>query len=163
VSEIESKERELEFRKEKLLREVRRERLSELMKEFKVITFEASNVWKKNEKCSKCNDKRQIEFMSPSGKPMNEPCECNKSYPHYEPEEKVCIEFRINSTKKDCLSVWYKEHKDRDYDWYGYESSRYVDEFYSDDMKYEDIDKFKVFFKNKEDCQKYCDWLNDNK
>ena len=56
--------------------------------------------------------------------------------------------------------MWYTEHRDKDYDWYGYASSNYVDDIYADGKNFEDIDRYKTYFKSKEDCQKYCDWLN---
>jgi hypothetical protein len=162
IEELRSKEYQFKQKKSEIERQVRNERLSNLMCDFKVIVYQASNIGKRLNKCDKCNDKREIEFTSPSGKLYTEYCECNKTLKFYQPEEKVCKEFKINISQKDALSIWYTEHCERDNDdYYTYYSTNYADEFYSEDINFEDIDSYKVYFKTIEDCQKYCDYLNN--
>jgi len=163
VNEISNRERELEIQKKNLAYTVRHERLSELMKDFEVIMYRAYTTTKKLPKCDKCNKNRQIEFTSPTGKKMTEDCSCDKGKIVFIPQEYICTEFKIERDS-NRMAVWYKMHQERDYDYCSYDSSDYVDTVYNEGMKYEDLkDYYKVYFKSKEECQKYCCWLNKQK
>jgi len=35
-------------------------------------------------------------------------------------------------------------------------------EFKKKNLKFEDLDRYNTFFKTEEECQKYCDWLNEH-
>lgn len=162
VNEIDSKERELEHKKSNLLWEVRRERLSELMKDFQIIMYQAYSIYEDLPKCDNCDENREIKFISPLGNEMKESCTCNKRKTVYITREHICTEFKVNRDGKS-LAAWYKVNSDKDYDWYGYESNDYLETVYNENMNYIDLSRHKTFFKSKEECQKYCDWLNDNK
>lgn len=158
--EYDKKTRELETEKRNCMSIVRKERLSELMKDFEVILYRAYSTTEKLPKCNKCDGNRKIWFKSPSGKDICEICECDKGRTKYIPSEYICKEFKIDSRNKK-LAVWYTEHREEDYDYYVYGSSNYVEDIYFDGKNFEDIDKYKIYFKSKEDCQKYCEWLNE--
>jgi hypothetical protein len=160
-NDIRNRERDLENQKRDLMWQVKRERLGELMKDFEVVMYRAYSSVEKLPKCSKCNDKRQIEFTTPLGKRMYESCECDKGKTVYIPQEHICKEFRLDSNNNTLL-MWFKENHDKEYDWYSYESSNLVRTVYKDGMNYADLDCYDTYFKSKEECQKYCDWKNKN-
>jgi len=162
-NEYASKTRELENEKSKIMQTVRRERLSELMKDFQVILYYADTMYQKKPKCDKCDDNRQIHFLSPAGKDCTEYCECSNTIPIYIPIEYKCSEFKINSKTNKSLSMWFEEKAEKDYDYY--HSTTYVDYVYDGNKSYDEIFESTkhAFFKNIDDCQKYCDWLNDKK
>ncbi len=58
------------------------------------------------------------------------------------------------------MLMWYREQQNSDYDYYRYDSSTLAEKVYDETMGFEDIDKY-IFFKTKEECQKYCNWLNE--
>lgn len=160
ISGISQRERKLEIDKQNLERQVRNERLSKLMKDFEVVMYRVKTTYPLPKKCNNCNDNRKIEFYSPSGKLMTENCSCNTGKVFYIPQEYICTEFKV-SRSDNAMLMWYIENHENDYDWYGYESSDRAEIVYTEEMKYEDLDKY-TYFKTIEDCQKFCDWLNEN-
>lgn len=161
VNKIAQKERELEIKKKNLKWEVRKERLSELMKDFQVIMYKTDTTHPKPPKCNKCNKDRQIEFKSPSGKTIHESCSCNTGKTFYVPQEYICTKFNVDRDGK-TMSMWYKENHESDYDWYDYSGSNFCVTVYKNGMKYEDLKRYDTYFRSKEECQGYCDWLNSN-
>lgn len=126
------------------------------------------------DKCDKCDNDRLIHFTSPSGKELSEPCPyCNKTkrvyfpvegriisisanhYEHYEKPEMqgVKIEYAIPDYYIDkCL--------DKKCDnWYAEVSKVYDGRKFSDDRLY---DLQRMYYRNIEDCQKACDFINAN-
>ena len=160
---VRDRERKLEYEKSDLMRQVKRERLSELMKDFKVIMYQAGSKGVKLPKCDKCNDNREIEFKSPTGKKMKESCKCNINKTVYIPEEYICTEFKVDQDNGNKMLMWYKEHHEKDYDYYGEDSSNYCRVIYSEEMNFEDLECYHTYFKTKEECKKYCKWLDKNR
>ena len=159
--EHQSKLRELEMEKHNCIQQARRERLSALIGDRKMIMYRAYSKGVLQPKCDKCNDNRKIEFKSPLGNDMYEDCGCNIKKAVYIPMEYTCIEFRVHNDGVTML-MWYKENHESDYDWYGYSSSNLVKRVYNERMDYEnDVDKNDTYFQSEDDCAKYCDWLNN--
>jgi len=159
-NEYKNKENQLKIEKEQMERTVRQQRLADLMKDFNVIMYQAKTKEAYKSKCNKCDENRQIHFCSPSGKEMTEQCECAKYKNKYIPTEHYCYEFRLdNYNNNNKMLMWFKMKHEDDYDWCGYESSTLAKTVYNSDMKFEDMDHY-TYFQSKEDCQKYCDWLN---
>lgn len=142
--------------------EAKRLRLKELFADFKQTFWGIENEGKKRPKCDKCDENRKIHFFSPSGKEMNEDCECAKKIPFYVPSPlDVCeIDLRDGS-----LRAWFYERKNSGEDYY-YKSATYMgDNIY----KGEPFDQIKVpswsthypWFKSESEAQAYCDWLNE--
>jgi hypothetical protein len=157
-----NKEQKLEMERQELERKVRRERLSVLMKDFEVVMYRAYSKTELPPKCDKCDDKRRVHFKSPLGRNFTEDCECNKGELVYHPQEYICSSFSINRDGNG-MDAWYKLKPNREDDYASYDSSTYAKVIYHDGLKYEDIKKYDTFFKTKEECQGYCDWLNENK
>ena len=169
-SEYKSKICDLENEKSKLEMNAKRMRLEELFEgEFNTILYSPDDIYVYTNKCDKCDDDRKVHFLSPSGKEMKEDCECGNAYRKYTVKSYYCTEFRVNRNRKAGempLLMWYKKYKDydSDYDGYTYDSSDLVKKIFSPDMNFETIFndyKYSIYFKDKNDCQKYCNWLND--
>jgi len=161
INKIEQKERDLETKKLNLERQVKNERLAKLMADFQVIMYRPDRISVKLPKCDKCDGNRKIKFISPLSKIMYESCTCDVSKSVYNVEEYICTEFRLNRDNNKML-MWYKMKQSDDYDYASYRSgsSDLAESIYKDGMKFENLDKGYTYFKSKDDCQKYCDYLN---
>jgi len=160
-SKIRDRERSLENEKKNLMRTVRQEKLSTLMKDFEVIMYRADTIAVKSPKCNKCNVKREIEFISPQGNKIKETCACNTSKMVYEPEEHICTEFKVDRDDR-TISAWYRINREgKDDEYYSYDSSNYAKMIYKDGLEFEKVETYHTYFKTKEECQKYCDWKNN--
>lgn len=157
-NEYKAKERELQLRMNDAQREARGARLNELLKNYEVTLYSARYKYKTGPKCDKCNDQRNIEFFSPSGKKMTEKCSCAEHIPAYEPEENILKEFRKRDSYGSELIVWYQPYRDDD-DGFTYSSSTVARTVYENGMDYSELNQHGTFFRDIEDCRKYCDWL----
>lgn len=158
VRDYENKKRQLESEYQSLKNNVRRERLVDLLKDHKIILYKAYSKQIYPPKCDKCNKHRRIQYISPLGRETSEDCLCKEGKTVYSPEEYTRYEFRLNRNGND-VTAWYRQYRD-DEDGLVYESSIHVDNIYSPDMKFEDLKQYSTFFKSKEECQAYCDYLN---
>ncbi|MES9681676.1 hypothetical protein ABWK22_01925 [Gottfriedia acidiceleris] len=159
-SEFRNKEMQLERERNDLVRKVRSEKLGELMKDFEVITYRACQKRQTLPKCDKCNQRRQIEYTTPLGNTAHENCDCNKGVYIYVPEEHVATEFKKSRNKVNEMTVWYKKKQDYDEDYYVYDPSTMLKVIYHEGLKFEDLSSHDTFFKTKEECQAFCDYLN---
>lgn len=137
----------------------RRARLKELMEQFKVTMWSVdwSDLYK--EKCSKCGKDRIIKVILPSGKTVEDVCKCRISKKVYYPREERL--YGLSDEYSREISAWYELGS----------SSKDGDTFYSTVVETivdhnNDFEKMKkgrlrgVFFTTKEECQKFCDYIN---
>lgn len=162
VADYKYKEYELEQEKNNAKSEARKARLEELIDDRKIILYKYRVDYREKPKCNRCNSGRMIEYKSPSGKPVFEACECSTKDAIHSPEAYCWYEFNIDDYDQK-LKIFYKKIKSS----YGNHEYFEGDSFsiggvYNKNMDYEDI-KYNTFFETKEDCQKYCDWLNNKK
>lgn len=159
--EYKNKERQLEVERRELKRKVRNERLSELTKDFQIIMYRANSERVKQPKCSNCDNNRRLYYKTPLGNDAWEYCTCNDSYIVYVPRDYMRVEFSIS----DGMKAWYQINNFGERDEYAkYDvNSIHHNSVYSEGMDYDEVNKYHTFFKNQEDCQKYCDWLNENR
>lgn len=156
------KVRELETQKINLKNEVRRERLLELMGDFKAELFSPRRNSKSGPKCDKCDKNRRIHFLSPSGNKLYEDCICKNNILFYEPRTSICSSFAVMNGE---FIAWYKSYSIDRADGMGLESLGVsgVAKFIWDGEDFEKIEEryYDVFFKTMEECQAYCDWLTE--
>lgn len=159
--EHKAKLRELDEEKMNLVRKVRRERISELFSDQKVIMYRADYNMIPIEKCTECDKDRHIHFLSPQGIEAKAPCRCNKSTKVYAPRTDVAYEINIRNADKRA-NVWYKVNKEGKEDEYLSNISRYCDYTYKGEP-FESLkpSMYELFFEKEADCQRYCDWLNN--
>ncbi|SCY99271.1 MULTISPECIES: hypothetical protein [unclassified Lysinibacillus] len=154
-----NKERQLQIERNDLERKVRRERLSELTKDLQVIMYKVNSKRVENPKCEKCDANRRIHYKTPSGKDAYEKCECDFGERVYEPKEYMRIEFNIC----DGMRAWYEINDFGSRDEYARfdSNSQYAKSVYKEGMDFNTIELYSTFFKTKEECQAYCDYLNE--
>ena len=167
VRSIERKESLLEQRENDMERNVLRKKFSEMLKplEERDRIYRVNYSYKMGAKCNKCDENRKLQFTTPRGRAAFEDCSCSNTYKVW------CVE------KADIIKL--SLYKKRDYPYTMsitpiYESTDYddtyckfkletfveaLDEFV--DFKISDFDYKEVGFKRKEDCQRYCDYLNE--
>jgi len=155
------KQEELERTKMSLRLEVKTMKISELFGDKQIIMYTANQKYSQKPKCDKCNDYRHIEYISPLGRKSSESCLCNEKITTYDVAENILYEFRLDRYK-GLLSVWYKEYgKDTSNDGCTYVDNSDTHKVFSKGMTYEELKPYwSVYFRKKEDCQGYCDWLN---
>jgi hypothetical protein len=157
--EYEKKKHQLEFERKDLNNKLRRERMVDLLSEHKIILYRAYSKRELPPKCDKCDNRRKVEYVSPLGRKTSEDCLCKEGKTVYCPFEFIRYEFRLNRDKNG-VTAWYKQYSD-DQDGLTWDTSTHADRIYTPDMNYEDIKQYTTFFKTKEECQSYCDWLNE--
>lgn len=160
-SDYEQKERKLNYERQDLESKVRRERLSNLIKDLEVEYFTVASRSKRKPKCEKCDEDRRIYYNTPSGRRTYESCDCSGSIPIYEPMPIILSTFNIRRGEGNAwYSVKYRG-KDDEYLAY-YEDSINGDELITDESQFEDIGyAYKTLFANKEIAQKFCDLKNN--
>jgi hypothetical protein len=160
VQDVKNKEIRLEREKSDLMNTVRKERLSELMKDFQVERFMVTTIKMLAQKCDKCDSDRILHYKTPLGKAQKERCDCyDDSVIIHKPKTMLCTEFQISRNNNKKLSMWYKRKLSGDEDYY--DSSAYFKEGYNG-QPYESLNVHDIFFDTENECQLYCDWLNRN-
>lgn len=149
---------EIDRMKTNLKMEVRRERLKELMGDFRVELFRAYSRNRKPQKCDKCDEYRRIWYKTPSGKNAYEECECAKGAVYFEPSGMMCSSFEVRNGN---FVAWYKElDGNEDGMKFAFDAdSRVPKNIYSGQDFSEIESHYDMYFKNKDECQAYCDWL----
>jgi len=181
-SELNNKERDIKYKEDNLKREVEKEfyesNIGDTLKDY----IEKSEVWFadskgfRQDKCALCNDERKLVANFSNGKTTETNCDCSNLVHRYIPEisELSLIKFnkrdgRYQSDRSFYISKSYIPSKNSSYrDEYGYNEFRLcqiVDEFNDVAIELHEAKEYstKIGFKTKEECQKYCDWLNRDK
>ena len=174
--------RELQYREENLKREVEKEfyqkNMTEvfegLMEDYEV--WYAENVPHEKPKCNLCDENRDLIAVYPNGEKVKKRCECSCKEYWFEPVTS-CLEAvqfhkaihpRYSEGKKFYFKKEYipnKKFSDAYETYREFHIDNTYDEF-NDDVKYYHKHKGygnRISFRSKEECQKYCDWLNENK
>ena len=176
-----TKERELQYKAENIEREIERKFyekavdniLSKAVEESCV--YFAQNTPHSRPKCDLCNDKRELVHTWPSGKTVSTRCECSDSDYWFEPAEAVITTLkysmrhsRYQSERCYAVNTYYKPFGADGYDDYDYREFKitYVVDEFTEETKnlHNDLGwRNHIGFKTQEECQKYCDWLNEKR
>lgn len=160
------KVRELEQEKAKVTyairtagEEAKRMRLRELLEDFtKQAWGYKGNYEYIREKCNKCDEGGYIHYKSPQGRDVKEECNCRKRIYFYSPIEAEIVEF--NGRKGYETIKIYFEYKRNNFDDDDRDNYTLTTRIYNG----EDFDSiesyFGMIFFDKEDCQRFCDYLN---
>ena len=176
--EVLRKESDLEYKAQNLRREVEREFYKTAIDDIFKDALEKSHLWFANNKphekpkCDKCDENRNWVLTWPDGTTTSKMCTCSQPEYWYEPQE-TWIDTLKYRVKDDNYPSERYYRLDKSYQYTG--SSRWDDYSYQDFGIQFVYDKFcddviekkeqlgygkKIGFKSKEECQKYCDWLN---
>ena len=141
-------------------RKYRNKKAQEILAECCAVGWRAA--WRYDEpkeKCDKCDEDGYITFYSPQGTKYREQCKCrHKDVIYYPAETRLA---RIYAGKSpETVQVYYDKVRGD-----GEHYSDYVRCYVvrSSDFKPEKIDSYDycvTVFESKEDCEKYCEWLN---
>lgn len=157
------KEQELKYRENDLERLFFQKKFSELLTPLveKYTSFYVDYSYKKRPKCSNCNENRKIIFTSPQGKTIEQSCECAGSDGYYHPKqtelEKINL-WKDRYDRKFVVTPQYENRSDDDNRWSSLKLKTVIDVF--DKESAGDIRRYESVFSSKEECQKYCDYLN---
>ena len=169
VRNIEWREQALENKEKNIERNALQKTFSEMLKplEEKITIYNVDYEYVYVDKCDQCNDKRKIEFTSPTGKIYYEDCKCNKSHRVFVPIKR-CLKTLSLYKKRDypyTVSVTPKYDSPSYDDTYcKFELNVYIENLDDTENSYniEELNYKEVGFKLKKDCQKLCDYLNEN-
>lgn len=181
AQEVLSKESDLEYKSRNLRREVEKEFYNTAINDLFKDAVEQSQLWfadnKPHEKpkCDKCDEDRNWVLTWPDGTTTSKRCTCSQSDYWYEPEETWIDTLKYKIKDSNYQSQRYYR-LDRSYQYTGDSNWSYCsysdfgiqfvyDKFCEDVIKKREQLEYgkKIGFKSKEECQKYCDWLNKRK
>lgn len=155
---------------ERVMREAetkaKRMRAQELMEKFKIFLWRPDWEYLYGPKCDKCDINRYIEVILPSGKKVNDDCECAKSRMKViVPERMVLYEFS-DIDREIC--AFYSECGKEDDRYYklDYTSSipaekNIVEPGTSFDVLEKKEHQRNLLFTTMEECRAYCEYLNE--
>lgn len=136
-------------------RQANRKKLKDLLSTFAVTGYRVNPEYKKGPKCDRCDEDRKIHFMSPMGRNMTEDCSCAKNTCTYSPKEVHLLKFYV---EKELSDTYFEQVGKEEY----YDSYSLCAEVYDKNRTpFEDVNWFYTVFLTEDDCQKYCDWLNE--
>lgn len=181
--EVSQKERDLQYKAENLIREVKNEFYSAAIDELFKERIENIDVWfaentpHTQPKCEYCDDDRVLRHTFHNGKIVSTPCDCAKNIYYYEPALATLqtLIYRVKPSKYISERKYYmydsKSYKPTnswnydDYSWAEFRILHIVDYFDDHTVQLHNDKTYneKLGFKTKEECQKYCDWLNEQK
>ena len=140
-------------------RKYRNMRLRELLDEFCVAGWKVATRYEQpKEKCDKCDENGDITFYSPQGRKYTERCKCRKETAVHFPEETRLVLIHAGNKLWREDEFYYRKVKGESESFCEYRDCKLVKTMTSPP---EDIDRFNTVFANKEDCEKYCEWLNN--
>ena len=175
---VEQKEQDIEYKSRNLRREVEKEFYKTAIDDLFKDVIEQSQLWfadnKPHEKpkCDKCDKDRNWVLTWPDGTTTSKRCTCSQPDYWYEPEETWIdtLKYKIKDSNYPSeryyrLNESYQCTGNSRWDDYSYEDFgiQFVYDKFCDDVikKHEQLRYGEeIGFKSKEECQKYCDWLN---
>lgn len=181
AQEVLSKESDLEYKSRNLRREVEKEFYKTTIDDLFKDVLEKSQLWfadnKPHEKpkCDKCDENRNWVLTWPDGTTTSKRCTCSQPDYWYEPEETWIdtLKYKIKdsdypSERYYCLNKSYQytgDSRRSDYSYADFGIQFVYDKFCDDVIEKREQLGYgkKIGFKSKEECQKYCDWLNERK
>jgi hypothetical protein len=163
---VEAKEIQLADKEKNLEYSFYKKKFSEILKPFEehYSGYYADHTYKMKRKCNQCDENRQITYTAPNGDTVKKDCSCKKNYSYYVPKSSVItvIDFHKSDgySKREFGMTPKYENKDDDYRWSSFKFTQFIDAFdesIAEEIKYRD-----TLFSSKEECKKFCDWLNKN-
>jgi hypothetical protein len=123
------------------------------------------------DKCDRCNDRRDIEFTSPTGKRLTEWCPCRQCVVQYKPTK--IRTYEVTSHYDNCIRIFTDTSSDGDRVELT-DHTYYAGEDFSELIQLETkpgasysggkTPKFMhIIFRSREECQAFCDFINEIK
>ena len=171
--------RNAEWSKETIRKEVENEFYNKNVDDVFKDRLENIDIWfadyvaHNQPKCKYCNNDRKRVYKDPDGFEIEVACNCGNYIHRYEPNTatfdtlRYCIKpSRYSSERKIYVNDWslYKPNNTyRDYGYGDFKILHIVDIFDDDTIDLRNTLSYgeKIGFKTEEECQRYCDWLNE--
>lgn len=153
MAKIRAERQELAWQREKAACEVANMRLKKLFETAEAQMYMAVASFYTGAKCDRCDENRQISYVTPMGRKAKENCRCAEIYKKYEVHKSSLVEVSLaqDGEKIDCI-----------YECDGDNICRIVPQYIvADGQDYESYNPVKTLFRSEEEAQKYVDWLND--
>lgn len=175
---LNSEKQSAAWSKDTIRREVENEFYTKNIDEVFKDRLENIDVWfadyaaHNQPKCQYCNNDRKRVYKDPDGFEVEVACNCGKRIHRYEPNTATfgtltyCVKpSRYSSERKIFVKDWSLYKPNNTYCDYGYGDFKIlhiVDAFNNDVLDLRNTLSYgeKIGFKNKAECQKFCDWLN---
>lgn len=143
----------------------KRMRLAELMKDHKVVKWKISWECAYGPKCGKCDSKRTVKVKLPSGRMVEDSCECNTGVEKYYYPKMYLLTTFTDRFRTGEIIAHYSEVKSGNDAYYQLYDHTECDNFTADEKK-EAIESLndnveKILFDQEDECQKACDRLNE--
>lgn len=138
----------------------KRARIAELMENYKTVLWCTAYEYRYKKKCEKCDDSRNIQITLPSGREVNDPCDCKINGKVIVPQMNIRYEM---ADRNGSIKVWYKRAGKEHEEYFIADCVAYVPKLIvNHNMNFEDIpDDRTVYFTTEEECQEFCDYLNE--
>lgn len=181
AQEVSRKESDLDYKSRNIRREVEKEFYKTAIDDLFKDAIEQSQLWfadnKPHEKpkCDKCDEDRNWVLTWPDGTTTSKKCTCSQPDYWYEPQETWIGTLKYKIKDSDYQSERYYR-LDKSYQYTGDSRWDYCssidfgilfvyDKFCEDVIEKNEQPGYgkRIGFKSKEECQKYCDWLNRQK
>lgn len=137
-------------------------RLKELMEHFRLTLWTVGWDIQYKKKCDKCDKYRRIRVILPSGKEVDDECGCRENKKVYHPKENVLYEL---SERNGEFMAWYKAKGDKGSKYFIADVfAKYAKVIVDHNKDFEEIERDKlreIFFATREECQAFCDYIND--
>lgn len=152
---LSQREADLKVKEVELSQRAKYMSISEFLGQREVIMYRARAKWVLGPKCNKCNDDRELLYTTPLGKAAAETCDCAQKMKVYELQKLVLSSM----SKKNYTHKLYMRFEPYEG---GYNASILIEEanIYNDGDDFADIGNGSIYFREKAQCQAYCDWLN---
>jgi regulator of replication initiation timing len=168
IMEVQYKEEELKTKERELEKEFYRKKFSEMLKPYEkqMVVWIAEYETFLADKCNLCDDDRKITYTAPDGSTIKLDCKCKKYYSLKVPTKVNVIYldlFKDDFYSKDRRFIITPKYESREYD------SKFAElrvSYVFDVFNPEDVENLAlkygcyIGFTSKEECQKYCDWVN---
>ena len=130
----------------------RRARLKELLGPCLTEAWKVDYRYEQGPKCSKCDEKRTIHFVSPSGRKLTEECICAKRTTVLFPR-RISL-YRLHEYRNGMIERVYENAGNDE------ETDLRAMKLVKDSADFAKINTYHDAFETLELCQKYCDWKN---
>lgn len=112
------------------------------------------------EKCDKCDEGGYITFYSPQGTKYREQCKCRHKDVIYYPAETRLARIYANKSP-ETLQFYYDKVRGDGESYSDYVRCYLVKKGDYEKLNIKETQSYDTVFESKEDCEKYCEWLNN--
>lgn len=158
VQELEKEKQNLHFAASQAKSEAKKARLHELFADYTFPAYVPQYKWEyKREKCDKCDSNGYIHYKTPMGRNATELCSCRDKVKTYSVIEVEMVKIK-EDTRLNDVTVYFSYDQEKDSDEYSYCTTSRI--YNGQEYNLLDVYNGRVVFFDKEECQKYCDYLN---